>query len=62
LLLDRSILDRIGVDEDTPLEISIVGDAILVTPIRDTERQKQFETALESANERYGDAFKRLAQ
>jgi antitoxin MazE len=62
LVIDRSILDLLHIDENTPLEISTDGEALVVAPVRDKKRQKRFVQALAASNERYGKALKRLAE
>jgi antitoxin component of MazEF toxin-antitoxin module len=62
LVIDRPILDLLGIDEETQLEISTDGESLVVAPIRDKKRRKKFEDALASTNERYGKALKRLAE
>lgn len=62
LVIDRSILDLLGINEETQLEISTDGEALVVAPVQDRKRRKKFEQALASSNERYGKALKRLAE
>ena len=62
LVIDRSILDLLGIDEGTSLELSTDGAALIVTPAQSKRRRKSFEEALESTNKRYGKALKRLAE
>ena len=62
LVIDRSILDLLKIDENTSLEISTDGEALVVAPVRDAKRRKSFEQALASSNERFGKALKRLAE
>jgi len=62
LVIERSILDLLGIDEETSLEISTDGESLVVAPVRDKKRQKRFEQALASSNERYSNALKRLAE
>ncbi len=62
LVIDRAILDLLDIDEDTALEMSTDGEALVVAPVRDKKRQKRFEQALASTNKRYGKALKRLAE
>ena len=61
LVIDRSILELIGIDQNTPLNISTDGKALIVAPALDESRAKQFKQALASTNKRYGKALKRLA-
>lgn len=62
LVIDRSILDLLGIDEKTALELSTDGEALVVAPLRDKKRKKKFDDALAASNERYGKALKRLAE
>jgi len=50
-----------SIDAETPQDISTDGDVLIVTPIRDKKRRREFEKALAQANQRYGRALKRLA-
>jgi antitoxin MazE len=61
-IIDRSIVDAMGIDERTPLDISTDGSVIIVAPIRDPNRQGQFDEALASSNKRYPNALNRLAE
>lgn len=61
LVIDRAVLDLLKIDADTPLDISTDGQVLIVSPVRDAERQKRFKGALESTNRRYGKALKKLA-
>jgi antitoxin component of MazEF toxin-antitoxin module len=62
LVIDRSILELLGIDERTPLEISTDGRALVVTPAHDKRRQRRFEDALTACNQQYGTALRRLAE
>ncbi len=62
LVIDRSVLELLKIDESTPLEISTNGEALVVSPVRDAKRRKRFEQALAQTNRRYGKALKRLAE
>jgi antitoxin MazE len=61
LVIDRGVLDLLGIDVDTPLDITTDGEVLIVAPVRDPERQERFQTALRETNRRYGRALKRLA-
>ena len=61
LVIDRGVLDLLEIDGDTPLSVTTDGKCLIVTPVRDPEREKRFRAALEEGNRRYGKALKRLA-
>lgn len=62
LVIDRSILELLGIDEHTTLDISTDGRALVVVPAHDKRRRKRFQDALTACNEQYGKALKRLAE
>ena len=62
LIIDRPILDLLNIDEETPLEVSTDGGSLVIAPVRDAKRRKQFEQALAETNKRYGNALKKLAE
>jgi len=62
LVIDRSILELLGIDENTSLKISTDGESLVVAPVRNARRRKRFDEALASTNERFGKALKRLAE
>ena len=61
LVLDRSVLDLLKIDADTPLEISTDGQVLIISPKRDEAHHKKFEDALKKTNKKFGHMLKRLA-
>ncbi len=62
LVLDKPLLQQLGIDEDTELEISTNGDVLVVTPVRDRSRERKFRKSVEKINRRYAGLFKRLSE
>lgn len=62
LVIDRPILDLLGIDSDTPLDISTDGHRLIVAPAVKSERRQKFEAAQHSTHKRFGRAFKKLAE
>ena len=62
LVLDRTLLEQTGIDEETLLEISTDGQVIVVSPIRSARRTAKLKRVMEKAHAAYGGAFKRLAK
>ena len=62
LVIDRPILELLGINEDTPLEVSTDGRVLIISPVREGEHQKKFKSALEKVNRRHAGALKRLAE
>jgi antitoxin MazE len=61
LVLDKPLLEQLGIDEDTPLELSTNGDVLVVTPVRDRARERKLKEAMCEIDRKYGGLFKRLA-
>ena len=62
LVLDKPLLEQLGIDEDTPLELSTNGDVLVVTPVRDRARERKLKKVLEEMDRQYAGVFKRLAK
>jgi antitoxin MazE len=61
LVLDKPLLEELGIDEETPLELSTNGDVLVVTPVRDRARERKLKEAMNEIDRKYGGLFKRLA-
>ncbi len=62
LVLDKPLLDRVGIDANTPLEVSTDGQVIVISPVRARRRTARLKQVVEEAHRRYSGAFRRLAQ
>ena len=62
LVLDRPILERAGIDADTPLEVSTDGDVIVISRARSRRRTARLKRVMEEAHRQYGGVFRRLAE
>jgi antitoxin component of MazEF toxin-antitoxin module len=62
LIIDRPILELLKIDPETPLDVSTDGRQLIVAPAKASARRKKFEAAQEWAHERYGKAFRKLAE
>lgn len=62
LLIEKPILELLGADSRTPFDVTTDGQALVLTPVKDPERRRRFESALKKVNARYAGALKRLAE
>jgi antitoxin MazE len=62
LVIDKPILEMLDISADTPLEVTTNGDALLISPVRDKQRQKKLRASLDKINRQYGSDLKRLAE
>ncbi len=61
LVIEKGVLELLNIDDQTPLDISTDGKMLLIAPVRDEKRRRQFKSALAKVNKKYGRALKRLA-
>ena len=62
LVLDKQLLDRVGIDADTPIEVSTNGQVIVLSPVRDRRRTGKLKKIVAEVHTRYGGVFRRLAE
>lgn len=62
LVLDKKLLEQLGIDEKTELELSTNGDVLVMTPLRGKTRQRKFRRSAERINRKYAGLFRRLAE
>ncbi len=55
-------LALVGIDADTPLEVSTNGQVIVVSPVRGRQRTAKLKRIVAEAHSRYGGVFRRLAE
>lgn len=62
LVLDKGLLEQLGLEENAEVELSTNGDVLVVTPIRDHIRRRKLKKILDEMDEQYGGVFRRLAE
>jgi antitoxin component of MazEF toxin-antitoxin module len=62
LVLDKPLLEALGLDENSEVEISTNGQVLVMTPKPNLARQKKLKRILDELDEEYGGVFKRLAE
>lgn len=62
LVLDKPLLEQLGLDADTPVEVSTNGDVIVISRVRPKKRQDRVLRAATKIHARYAGVFKRLAE
>lgn len=63
LVIERPILDLLGIDGNTLLHISTPdGVSIVITPIKTKGEKRRFSTALKRINKKYNRVLKNLAE
>ena len=62
LVIDKPLLEALGLDADSSVEVSTDGEVIVIAPVRDRKRSARLAEVVAEAHERYGGVFKRLAE
>lgn len=62
IVLDRPLLEKLGVDAETDLEVSTDGSVILISPVRSKRRDAKLKRVTERVFDAYAGAFKKLAE
>ncbi len=62
LVIDRPILELLDIHPETELEVRTDGRRLIISPAKPSSRREKFEAAQELAHQRYGKAFKKLAE
>ena len=61
IVLDRPLLEKLGVDLETDLEVSTDGSVILISPVRSKWRDAKLKRVTDRVFDAYAGAFKKLA-
>ena len=62
LVLDKPLLEELGLDENAEVEVSTNGQVIVITPKRTSARDRKFRNAVDKINRKYAGLFKRLSE
>ena len=62
LVIEKAILELLHITKDTPLEINTDGRNLVISPVTDEERDKNFNAAMEKIHKKYATTFKALAE
>lgn len=61
VLIPRDLAEAMGVEEDSPIRLSLVGRQLVVEPEDDTVPEASFQRAFATVLRRYGQSFEALA-
>ena len=62
IVLDRPLLEQLGLEEGSEVEISTDGSVILLSPKRDEKREARLKDVSDWMFDKYAGAFKKLAE
>ena len=62
LVIDKPIMELLHITMDTPLDISTDGKNLIVSPVTDPARAKEFKATYKRVIERHRKTFEKLAK
>ena len=62
LIVDRALMSLLGIEEDTPLKITIEGKRMIVEAMSPDERAAKFDEAMKRTGKKNAELFRRLAK
>jgi len=61
IIIDKPILELLGINRETPLEIITDGKNLIIAPVDTVKRKKKFKAAIAKINRLHGKTLKKLA-
>lgn len=62
LVLDKPLLEELGLDESSEVEVSTNGQILIVAPKRNSSRERKFRESADKIHRKYAGLFKRLSE
>jgi len=62
LVIDKALMEVLGIDADSPLEVTVSGNSLIVTPVHVGVGRERIAQEIEDLRPRYGDMLKKLAE
>ena len=62
LVIEKAVLQLLGIDKKTSLRVSTDGSSLIISPVKDSKREKKFRQALEEINKEHSKTLKALAE
>jgi len=62
LVLDKPLLEKLGLEEGGEVELSTNGDVLVMTPVRDAVRERKFRKSASKIAGKYAGLFQRLSE
>ena len=62
LVIEKGVLELLGITRKTPLDISTDGSRLIISPAKDPKREKMIDEAIIKISDRHAKSLKRLAE
>ena len=62
LVLEKPLLDHLGLDENSEVELSTDGRVLVISPKRNPAREARLRNAMDEIDRKYAGVFERLSK
>ena len=62
LIIEKPVMQALGITEETPLQVTVNGNALVVTPANVGVGSERMKGIIKNIRRRYGPMLKRLAE
>ncbi len=62
LVIEKPLLEALGIEPDTPVQVTVSGNSLIVTPVTVGVGRKALTASLRKLRPRYGKMLKKLAE
>ena len=62
LVIEKAVLELLGITKKTPLRVSTDGSSLIISPMKDSKRERKFRQALEEINKDHAKTLKAVAE
>jgi len=62
LIIEKPVMQALGITEDTPLQVTVNGNALVITPANVGVGPERMKVIIKDLRKRYGPMLKRLAE
>ncbi len=62
LVIEKPLMEALGIDTETPLQVTVSGNSLVVTPVHVGIGRERVGEIVEELRGDYGDVLKRLAE
>ena len=62
LIIDKPILELLGITLSTPLKIITDGKSLIISPVTEEDREERFQAALKKVNSNHEETLRKLGE
>ena len=62
LVIEKAIMDALGIQGDTPLQVTVSGNSLIVTPVNVGVGREAVAESIKNLRPRYGQMLRNLAE